>query len=110
MCAKLMVMSPDLAQPIAYSGPAEGQQPAAGAPAIDWHALRTASRACCCPARPVVVVVMPAAPGRDHPTDLLLCAHHYRASRAALDAAGAAVFDGAGRRVTPPSRALVGRR
>jgi integrase len=43
-------------------------------------------------------------------SDLLLCAHQYRVSRAALDAAGAAVFDGAGRRVMPPSRALVDRR
>lgn len=49
--------------------------------------------ACCCPARPVVTVVMPPAPGRPHPVDLLLCGHHYRVSRAALRAARAAVYD-----------------
>ena len=104
-------MSPDLAQQSTASrGPADCQRLAADAPVIDWRALRTASRACCCPARPVVVAVMPPAPGRDHPTDLLLCAHHYRASRAALDRAGAAVFDGAGRQVMRPARALVDRR
>ncbi|MFI5064227.1 MAG: hypothetical protein ACHP9Z_09650, partial [Streptosporangiales bacterium] len=34
---------------------------------------------------------------RPHPTDLLLCGHHYRASRHALEAAGAGIFslDGA---------------
>jgi hypothetical protein len=84
----------------ACSEPADRQRPAADAPAIDWQAFRTASRACCCPARPVVVAVMPPAPGRDHPTDLLLCGHHYRVSLAALSRAGAAVFDGAGRRVS----------
>jgi hypothetical protein len=55
-----------------------------------------ADRACCCPARPVVTVVMPPAPGRPHPVDLLLCGHHFRASQAALAAAGAAVYDDTG--------------
>lgn len=32
---------------------------------------------------------MPAVPGRPHPVDLWLCGHHYRASVAALNAAGA---------------------
>ena len=64
---------------------------------IDWPALRLATRACCCPARPVVIVIMPPALGRPHRTDLLLCGHHYRASRHALAAAGASAFtlDGA---------------
>ena len=76
-------------------------------PAIDWRAIRKADRACCCPARPVVVAVMPSAPGRDHPTDLLLCRHHYRVSQPALSAAGAAIFDDRGRSpVTPPATAL----
>ena len=48
-------------------------------------------RACCCPARPVVRVIMPPAPGRAHPVDLLLCGHHYRTSRVALAATGAAI-------------------
>ncbi len=55
-----------------------------------------ADRACCCPARPVVTVIMPPAPGRPHPVDLLLCGHHFQVSRAALAAAGAAVYDDTG--------------
>jgi hypothetical protein len=61
---------------------ADGAEPLAGA-----------GRACCCPASPVVTVVMPSAPGRPHPVDLLLCGHHYRVCRAALMAADAAVYD-----------------
>lgn len=56
-------------------------------------AIGVGERACCCPARPVVRVTMPPAPGRPHRTDLLLCAHHYRASRRALAAAGAVVTE-----------------
>ncbi|HXZ70855.1 MAG TPA: hypothetical protein VEH31_08305, partial [Streptosporangiaceae bacterium] len=88
-------------------GPAGRERHAAGASAGYWRALSTAGRACCCPARPVVVAVMPPVAGRDHPTDLLLCAHHYRASRVALDRAGAAVFDDAGRQVMPPAGLLL---
>ena len=55
-----------------------------------------ADRACCCPARPVVTVIMPPAPGRLHPVDLLLCGHHFRVSQAGLTAAGAAVYDDTG--------------
>jgi hypothetical protein len=36
---------------------------------------------------------MPPAPGRDHPVDLWLCGHHYRASSAALLLADATVED-----------------
>jgi len=49
------------------------------------------SNACCCPARPAVRVIMPPCPSRPHATELLLCAHHYRVSRAALTAAKAVV-------------------
>ena len=56
-------------------------------------ALGITERACCCPARPVVRVMMPATACRPDPVDLLLCGHHYRASQAALQAAGAAVYD-----------------
>jgi hypothetical protein len=49
------------------------------------------SQACCCPARPVVRVIMPSAAGRPRPVDLWLCGHHYRASLGALCAAGAVV-------------------
>jgi hypothetical protein len=50
-----------------------------------------AGRACCCAAKAAVQVVMPPAPARPRPTDLLLCGHHYRASRHALEAAQATV-------------------
>ena len=56
-------------------------------------AIGVAERACCCPARPVVRVVMPATASRPDPVDLLLCGHHYRAGQAALLAAGTAVYD-----------------
>jgi hypothetical protein len=41
----------------------------------------------------MVVAFIPASPGRPRQTDLLLCGHHYRASRQALAAAGATVVD-----------------
>jgi hypothetical protein len=62
--------------------------PQAGRPAA---LSGSADQACCCVARAVVRVVMPPAPGRPHETELLLCGHHYRASRAALAAAHARV-------------------
>jgi hypothetical protein len=74
------------------SGSAETGPPETAAPLIDWHALRVADRACCCPARPAVIAVRPSTASRPHPTDLLLCGHHYRVSRQALAAAGAAIF------------------
>jgi hypothetical protein len=49
--------------------------------------------ACCCVARAVVRVVMPPTAARPHETELLLCGHHYRVSRAALAAAHAAVSE-----------------
>jgi hypothetical protein len=50
-------------------------------------------RACCCPARPVVRVLIPPASARRHSVDLLLCGHHYRTSCAALAAAGAVIIN-----------------
>jgi hypothetical protein len=50
-------------------------------------------RACCCPARPVVRVLIPPASARPHSVDLLLCGHHYRTSGAALAAAGAVILN-----------------
>lgn len=49
---------------------------------------------------------MPSTDERPYPVDLLLCAQHYRASVAALLAAGAAVYDVAG--VVIPAPALRG--
>jgi hypothetical protein len=51
------------------------------------------SMSCCCPAHPAVKVIMPPSAGRAHSVDLWLCGHHYRASLAALAAAGARVED-----------------
>jgi hypothetical protein len=48
-------------------------------------------RACCCPAKVAVHVIMPPAQGRPGETDMLLCDHHYLVSRRALSAAGAIV-------------------
>jgi hypothetical protein len=59
-------------------------------------------RACCCVARAMVRVVMPPAEGRSHETELLLCGHHYRVSRAALAAAHARVEE------LPASRVALG--
>jgi hypothetical protein len=58
--------------------------------------LDIAARACCCPARPVVTVVMPPTASRPHPVDVLLCGHHFRVSQASLQAAGADVYDKTG--------------
>ena len=76
--------------------------------------LDVGARACCCPARPVVTVVMPPAASRPHPVELLLCGHHFRISQAALQAAGADVYDEAGllimagTRTAGPPRATAG--
>jgi hypothetical protein len=41
----------------------------------------------------VVRVLIPPASARPHSVELLLCGHHYRASCAALAAAGAVIMD-----------------
>lgn len=56
-------------------------------------AIGVGEPACCCPARPVVRVVLPATATRPEPIDLLLCGHHYRDGQRALRAAGAVVYD-----------------
>jgi hypothetical protein len=43
-----------------------------------------AERACCCPSRPAVRVLVPRAGDSADAADLLLCLHHYRASRETL--------------------------
>jgi hypothetical protein len=100
-------MTPHYASHVTTGSAAQGhQRPGSLMAAGHAHALRTAERACCCSARPVVIAVMPPKPGRDHPTELMLCAHHYRASREALAASGATVFDRDGRPVMPATAAL----
>ena len=74
-------------------GNAPGSGGAAPVPSLWSSPLCAEDRACCCPARPVVRVIMPPIPGRPHPVDLLLCGHHYRISRPVLAAAGATVDD-----------------
>ena len=63
--------------------------------------IPVASRACCCPAAPAVTVIMPPTADRSHSVDLLLCGHHYRASQAALRAAGATAYDSSGTLIMP---------
>jgi hypothetical protein len=46
-------------------------------------------KACCCPSRPVVKVLMPPAADRPYRVELLLCGHHFRLSQWTLAAAGA---------------------
>jgi len=78
----------------------------AGAHGIDWRAVQRADHACCCPARPVVIAIMPPGPGRPQQTELLLCGHHHRVSQQALRAAGAMVLDIKGAPITESSRPL----
>jgi hypothetical protein len=61
--------------------------------AVYMPARRYADRACCCAAKPAVIAIIPDRNGRGAPTDLLLCGHHYRKSRAALAARGATLLD-----------------
>ena len=46
-------------------------------------------KACCCPSRPMVRVLMPATQSRPYRVGLLLCGHHFRLSQWTLAAAGA---------------------
>jgi len=62
-------------------------------------------RACCCPSRPLVRVLMPITPARPYRVDLLLCGHHFRLSQWTLAAAGAVAQVLPGRR-TEDARAL----
>lgn len=73
---------------------AGGSAPGSGSPPPDPILANSCreDRACCCPADPVVRVIMPPTAGRPHSVDLLLCGHHYRVSRRALDAAGVLVL------------------
>lgn len=53
-------------------------------PEFDVQAALRCGRACCCPAKPAVLVIMPPKTGRQQPTELLLCWEHYRASQRSL--------------------------
>ena len=72
---------------------AADEQPAAPElEAAHQPSRRYSERACCCPAPPSVIAVIPA---NDHrvPVELLLCGHHYRQSRRALETIGAKLTD-----------------
>ena len=62
-----------------------------GTPASSAAPADLPGRACCCPAKAAVRVIVPPTQGRPGETDLLLCGHHYLVSRRALAAAGASV-------------------
>jgi hypothetical protein len=76
-----------------------GSAAARDVPGDDLLAKRTvllsAQRADCCVAPAAYRVLLPASSVRPHSTELLLCAHHYRASTAGLLVARAGVLDGA---------------
>jgi hypothetical protein len=73
---------------------AAAERPVTSEPAAVFITTRRYSdRACCCAAPPAVVAVMPPGGDRHAATDLLLCGHHYRASKAGLAAAGATILD-----------------
>jgi len=55
-------------------------------------------KACCCPSRPMVRVLMPTTQSRPYRVDLLLCGHHLRLSQWTLAAAGAVAKVMPGRR------------
>ena len=80
---------------------AEGTTGLADAAAPHGPAASLTDQACCCVARAVVRAVMPPSAARPHETELLLCGHHYRASRAALSAAHASVHELAGNFADP---------
>ena len=67
------------------SAPGSGKSPQDGSPA--WPD----DRACCCPAQPLVRVIMRPTSRRRRSVDVLLCGHHYRISRQALAAAHARI-------------------
>ena len=82
-------------------GRVEGTAELADAAAPNGPAAGLTDQACCCVARAVVRVVMPPTAARPYETELLLCGHHYRLSRAALSAAHASVHELAGNLADP---------
>lgn len=63
------------------------------ADAAEWFTrLQVAERACCCPARPVMVALLPPPQDGTELVEVFLCGHHGRRSQASLAAAGALVY------------------
>jgi hypothetical protein len=67
---------------------------------IDWPAVRQANRSCCCIAQPSVVIVLQPTHDRPHPTEVLLCGHHFEHSRSTLQASRALAFSLDGEHLT----------
>jgi hypothetical protein len=85
------------------ASPAEADQEAAPETAVYTPVARYSGRACCCPAQPAVMAVLPPSARRRNATDLLLCGHHYRALLPALAEQGATLLDISGHRLTAGS-------
>lgn len=69
-------------------------EPAASGPTHPafWTPVAGTDVACCCPAAPMVQLVLARPDGRP-PVELLLCGHHYRISADALTTGGATAYD-----------------
>lgn len=61
---------------------------------LDARVPTGAHQADCCVAKAAYRIVLPACESRLRPTELLLCGHHFRASRDGLRRAKATAFDG----------------
>lgn len=93
-CYMSMSQHPSYRSRLSRTTTAPATRPAAREPAAVYTTTRRyADRACCCSAQPAVIALLPPGGARQAETDLLLCGHHYRASKAALAAAGATILD-----------------
>jgi hypothetical protein len=93
-CYVSMSEHPSYRGRLSRAATAAAERPATSEPATaSANTRRYSVRACCCPAPPAVIAVMPARGARHAATDLLLCGHHYRASKVSLAAAGATILD-----------------
>ncbi len=72
--AEAELLIPDNAADFISQGPSDDSSPRA----------TPRERSCCCPSRPAVRVLVPSATDPTHQVDLLLCGHHFRASRESL--------------------------
>lgn len=73
----------------AFTGPDVSEQPAIVMEEVD-DVTGWPGRACCCPAKPVVKVLLPVFRGEStHIVDLYLCGHHYQKSFGSLVESGA---------------------
>ena len=99
-------MNPEFMHPSARNTSPASQRSASDASAPRTAPGSVAGRACCCPTKAVVRVIMPATAARPHETDLLLCGHHYRVSRRALTEKRAVIVELPG--TSPDTAAWIG--